>query len=127
MAGPGHMRSFSSASRAAAISSASELLPSSSSLLDSPLDSLAASSSFSFLLWPLKREEKQDHCETGRGQACGLGHLGAGNKPVVTVTGRACDAAPLHTWLHLEGQGVAELCGLVENTPSSGVCQGGIL
>lgn len=58
-AGPSHMRSLSSASRAAAISSASELLPSSSSLLDSPLDSLAASSSFSFLLWPLKREEKQ--------------------------------------------------------------------
>lgn len=46
------MRS-SSASRAAAISSASELLPSSSQL-DSLLDSLAASSSFSFLLWPLE-------------------------------------------------------------------------
>lgn len=53
--GPGHIRSFSSASSAAAISSASELLPSSSSLLDSLLDSLAASSSFSFLLWPLRR------------------------------------------------------------------------
>lgn len=52
----GHMRSLSSASSAAAISSASELLPSSSSQLDSPLDSLAASPSFSFLLWPL--EEK---------------------------------------------------------------------
>lgn len=47
-----HMRSLSSASSALAISSASELLPS-SSLLDSLLDSLAASSSFSFLLWPL--------------------------------------------------------------------------
>lgn len=51
----GHMRS-SSASSAAAISSASELLPSSSSQLDSLLDSLAASSSFSFLLWPLKEK-----------------------------------------------------------------------
>lgn len=50
----GHMRSPSSASSAAAISSASELPPSSSSQLDAPLDSLAASSSFSFLLWPLQ-------------------------------------------------------------------------
>ena len=48
------MRSPSSASSAAAISSASELPPSSSSQLDAPLDSLAASSSFSFLLWPLR-------------------------------------------------------------------------
>lgn len=59
----GHMRSLSSASRAAAISSASELLPSSSSQLDSLLDSLAASS-FSFLLWPL--EEKHTSRETPR-------------------------------------------------------------
>jgi hypothetical protein len=29
-------------------------------LLDSLLDSLAASSSFNFLLWPLKREERQN-------------------------------------------------------------------
>ena len=56
---PGHMRSPSSASSAAAISSASELPPSSSSQLDAPLDSLAASSSFSFLLWPL--QQKQTH------------------------------------------------------------------
>ena len=59
---PGHMRSPSSASSAAAISSASELPPSSSSQLDAPLDSLAASSSFSFLLWPL--QQKQMHRET---------------------------------------------------------------
>lgn len=51
------MRS-SSASSAAAISSASELLPSSSQL-EPLLDSLAASSSFSFLLWPL--EDKHTH------------------------------------------------------------------
>ena len=53
-----HMRSPSSASSAAAISSASELPPSSSSQLDAPLDSLAASSSFSFLLWPLQEKHK---------------------------------------------------------------------
>lgn len=50
---PHHTRSLSSASRAAAISSASELLPSPSASLDSLLESLAVPSSLSFLLWPL--------------------------------------------------------------------------
>ena len=40
------------------------------------------------------------------GKHAALGHLGVGNKPVVTVSGRACDAAPLHTWLHLDGKKV---------------------
>lgn len=61
------MKSFSSASSAAAISSASELLPSSlESLLEPPSSSLSLSSSSlsslassSFLLWPLKIETQR--------------------------------------------------------------------
>lgn len=90
-AGPAHMRS-SSASRAAAISSASELLPSSSQL-DSLLDSLATSSSFSFLLWPLEDKRALRGPARARGPGLSPGHTGL---PASRSCGRGYASPP--TW-----------------------------